>query len=67
MSCSAGTALPWRGARDGAGRTDRRRPRSRELRPDTDRLLQAVTPQTRAVIIASPNNPVGRYLPRAEL
>ena len=38
-----------------------------ELRPDTDCLLAAMTPQTRAVIIASPNNPVGRYLPRAEL
>jgi histidinol-phosphate aminotransferase len=37
------------------------------LRPDTDRLLAAVTPRTRAVVIASPNNPVGRYLPRAEL
>jgi histidinol-phosphate aminotransferase len=38
-----------------------------ELRPDTDRLLAAVTPRTRALIIASPNNPVGRYLPRPEL
>jgi histidinol-phosphate aminotransferase len=38
-----------------------------ELRPDTDSLLAAMTSQTRAVIIASPNNPVGRYLPRAEL
>jgi histidinol-phosphate aminotransferase len=38
-----------------------------ELRPDTDELLAAVTPRTRMVIIASPNNPVGRYLPRAEL
>ena len=38
-----------------------------ELRPDTDSLLAATTEQTRAVIIASPNNPVGRYLPRAEL
>ena len=38
-----------------------------ELRPDTGCLLAAMTPRTRAVIIASPNNPVGRYLPRAEL
>jgi histidinol-phosphate aminotransferase len=38
-----------------------------ELRPDTDALLAAVTPRTRMVIIASPNNPVGRYLPRGEL
>ena len=34
-----------------------------QLRPDTDRLLQAVTPGTRIVILASPNNPVGQYLP----
>lgn len=38
-----------------------------ELRPDTDCLLAAVTPQTRIVMLASPNNPVGQYLPRAEL
>jgi histidinol-phosphate aminotransferase len=38
-----------------------------ELRPDTDSLLAAVTPRTRMAIIASPNNPVGRYLPRGEL
>jgi histidinol-phosphate aminotransferase len=38
-----------------------------QLRPDTDRLLAATTPQTRIVVIASPNNPVGQYLPRDEL
>ena len=37
------------------------------LRPDADRMLQAVTPRTRVVILASPNNPVGQYLPRDEL
>ncbi len=37
------------------------------LRPDTDQLLAAVTPKTRMVFLASPNNPVGRYLPAAEL
>ena len=38
-----------------------------ELRPDTDALLAGDDAADRAVIIASPNNPVGRYLPRAEL
>ncbi len=38
-----------------------------DLRPDTDRILAAVTARTRMVIIASPNNPVGQYLPKAEL
>lgn len=38
-----------------------------ELRPDADRLLAAVTPRTRIVIMASPNNPVGQYIPRTEL
>jgi histidinol-phosphate aminotransferase len=38
-----------------------------QLRPDTDRLLAATTAQTRLVLIASPNNPVGQYLPRDEL
>lgn len=38
-----------------------------QLRPDTDRLLAAVTPKTRLMLLASPNNPVGQYLPKAEL
>jgi histidinol-phosphate aminotransferase len=38
-----------------------------QLRPDADRLLQAVTPRTRIVILSSPNNPVGQYLPGTEL
>jgi histidinol-phosphate aminotransferase len=37
------------------------------LRPDTDSLLAAVTPRTRIVFLASPNNPVGQYLPKSEL
>lgn len=37
------------------------------LRPDTDCLLAAVTARTRMVFLASPNNPVGQYLPKAEL
>lgn len=38
-----------------------------DLKPDVDALLAAVTPKTKMVILASPNNPVGQYLPRAEL
>ena len=37
------------------------------LRPDTDRILAAVTDATRLVLLASPNNPVGQYLPAGEL
>lgn len=34
---------------------------------DVDVLLGCVTPQTRVLFIANPNNPTGSYLPRAEL
>lgn len=34
---------------------------------DVDAMLAAVTPRTRVVIVANPNNPTGTYLPRAEL
>lgn len=37
------------------------------LRPDADALLSAVTPRTRMVLLASPNNPIGQYLPAPEL
>ena len=38
-----------------------------DLRPDVDLILAAVTPATKMVIVASPNNPVGQYLPAREL
>ena len=38
-----------------------------DLRPDADSLLRAVTAKTRMVILASPNNPVGQYIPKNEL
>ena len=34
---------------------------------DVDALLACVSPRTRAVFLANPNNPTGSYLPRAEL
>lgn len=34
---------------------------------DVDALLAAVTPRTRVLFLANPNNPTGTYLPRAEL
>lgn len=34
---------------------------------DVDAVLAAVSPRTRVVIVANPNNPTGTYLPRAEI
>lgn len=34
---------------------------------NVDAMLAAVTPLTRVVIVANPNNPTGTYLPRAEI
>jgi len=38
-----------------------------DFRISADALLNAVTPATRVVVIASPNNPPGTYLPSTEL
>lgn len=38
-----------------------------ELCPDVDQILAAVTAATKLVIVASPNNPVGQYLPKQDL
>lgn len=37
------------------------------FRPDAARVLEAVRPETRMVILNSPNNPTGRVWPEAEL
>jgi histidinol-phosphate aminotransferase len=37
------------------------------LTADVDALLAAVTPRTRILFLANPNNPTGSYLPAAEL
>ncbi|MDE2005929.1 MAG: histidinol-phosphate transaminase [Rhodospirillales bacterium] len=39
----------------------------RELRTDVDALLAAVSPATRLVLIANPNNPTGALLPQDEV
>jgi len=38
-----------------------------EFVPDTDAILARISTRTRMVVLATPNNPCGRYLPRPEL
>ncbi|MGO4684785.1 histidinol-phosphate transaminase [Hyphomicrobium sp. 2TAF46] len=39
----------------------------RDLKTDVDAILRAVTPKTRVVFIANPNNPTGTYIPIEEI
>lgn len=39
----------------------------RDLHTDVDALLAGVTPRTKIVFVANPNNPTGTYLPAAEM
>lgn len=39
----------------------------RDLTASVDELLERVTPRTRVVYVANPNNPTGSYIPAAEL
>ncbi|MDX2112277.1 MAG: histidinol-phosphate transaminase [Alphaproteobacteria bacterium] len=39
----------------------------KNLHTDVDAMLAAVSPRTRIVFVANPNNPTGTYLPRSEL
>lgn len=39
----------------------------KDLRTDINAILERITPRTRIVFLANPNNPTGTYLPPAEL
>src|SRR6185437_12627912 len=39
----------------------------KDLRADVDAILAAVTPKTRIIYLANPNNPTGTYLPHSEV
>jgi len=39
----------------------------RDFRADVDAILKGVTPRTKLVFIANPNNPTGTYLPLSEI
>lgn len=41
--------------------------RERDLKTDVDAILAAVTPKTRMVFLANPNNPTGTYIPIEEV
>lgn len=41
--------------------------RERDLKADVDAILAAVTPRTKIVFLANPNNPTGTYLPGEEV
>jgi histidinol-phosphate aminotransferase len=39
----------------------------KDMRTDVDALLAAVTPKTKIVLLANPNNPTGSYLTKADM
>ena len=51
----------------GAGATPVVAPRRRSTRPNVDAILAKVTPRTKIVFLANPNNPTGTYIPFDEV
>lgn len=41
--------------------------KEKNLRADVDALLQAITPKTKIIFLANPNNPTGSYLTKSEV
>ncbi|MBV9138991.1 MAG: aminotransferase class I/II-fold pyridoxal phosphate-dependent enzyme, partial [Hyphomicrobiales bacterium] len=41
--------------------------KERDFQTDVDALLKAVTPRTKLVFLANPNNPTGTYIPYSEV
>ncbi|MGH6947874.1 MAG: histidinol-phosphate transaminase [Kiloniellales bacterium] len=63
---SAHGFLMYRIAAQGVGATPVAAP-ERDLKADVDALLAHVTPRTRLLFLANPNNPTGSYLTKSEL
>ena len=59
--------VTYEAALSASGAALRRVPSRADLRPDIDAIAAAITPRTRAIFIATPNNPSGVTMSRDEL
>ncbi|MEE4298192.1 MAG: histidinol-phosphate transaminase [Pseudomonadales bacterium] len=59
--------IAYRIAAQSCGATPVAAPTTADFACDVDALLAAVTPRTRIVFLANPNNPTGTMIPRSEL